>query len=231
MTAGVVRVGQTVRRPATAASPFVAALLDHLEAAGFPGSPRHLGWDEQGRDTLTYLDGEVPRWQRFADHQLIALASLVRQMHDATRPLAARLGEDEVVCHHDLGPHNTVLRDGIPAAFFDFDLAAPGDPLEDIAYMAWTWCISSKPTRGPVTGQAQQVALLAEEYGLTTEQRHRLPAAIQARMAVNDDFHRQRMENASSGEAAAAAELLAWTRQEATFIAAHIPVFAAALAG
>jgi aminoglycoside phosphotransferase (APT) family kinase protein len=126
-----------------------------------------------------------------------------------------------VVCHHDLGPHNTVLRDGIPVAFFDFDFAAPGDPLEDIAYLAWTWCISSKPSRGPVGGQAEQVAVLASSYGLTTEQRRRLPAAMQARMAVNDDFHRQRPKNA---------ELLAWTRQEATFIDDHLAAFAAALA-
>ncbi|WP_258564624.1 phosphotransferase, partial [Streptomyces himalayensis] len=26
----------------------------------------------------------------------------------------------------------------VPVAFIDFDTAAPGDPLEDLGYMAWT---------------------------------------------------------------------------------------------
>jgi hypothetical protein len=46
MTRGVVRVGDTVRRPATPASTYVAALLDLLEQRGFAGAPRYLGRDE-----------------------------------------------------------------------------------------------------------------------------------------------------------------------------------------
>ena len=62
----VVRVGETVRRPTGPWTPAVHALLDHLEAKGFPGSPRARGLDEQGREILTFLPGPngmyQPQW-------------------------------------------------------------------------------------------------------------------------------------------------------------------------
>ncbi|MGI5224335.1 hypothetical protein [Actinoallomurus sp. CA-142502] len=54
----VVRLGDTVRRPTHPWTPAVHALLGHLEQVGFPYSPRLLGTDEEGREVLTYLDGE-----------------------------------------------------------------------------------------------------------------------------------------------------------------------------
>jgi hypothetical protein len=40
----------------------VHALLRHLAAAGFDGAPRVLGIDAQGREVLSYLEGEVPAY-------------------------------------------------------------------------------------------------------------------------------------------------------------------------
>ena len=45
----VLRVGDTVRRPWRHTSRATAALLHHLEAAGFDGAPRFLGRDDEGR--------------------------------------------------------------------------------------------------------------------------------------------------------------------------------------
>lgn len=58
-TGGVVRVGETVRRPHHARSDYVHAVLEHLASVGFDGAPRLLGTDEQGREVLSYLAGEV----------------------------------------------------------------------------------------------------------------------------------------------------------------------------
>jgi hypothetical protein len=58
MTDGVVRVGDTVRRPPRYANLMRAVLL-HLERADFDAAPRWLGVDEQGRDVLSWLDGET----------------------------------------------------------------------------------------------------------------------------------------------------------------------------
>ena len=86
LTRGVTRVGDTVRRPASAASPFVARLLRHLESVGFDGCPRYLGGDRAGRDVFSYLPGEVPaKWRRFPDGSVAAAARLLRRFHDATR--------------------------------------------------------------------------------------------------------------------------------------------------
>ncbi|WP_336206987.1 hypothetical protein [Nonomuraea sp. LPB2021202275-12-8] len=54
----VVRIGDTVRRPVQPWTPAVHALLRHLQAVAFPYSPRVLGIDEEGREVLTYLEGD-----------------------------------------------------------------------------------------------------------------------------------------------------------------------------
>ncbi|MGW4802358.1 hypothetical protein ACWEPC_59100, partial [Nonomuraea sp. NPDC004297] len=43
VTEGVVRVGDTVRRPVGFNAPLVHALLRHLEEVSFAGAPRLLG--------------------------------------------------------------------------------------------------------------------------------------------------------------------------------------------
>jgi len=60
VTKGIVRVGDTVRRPPTFNSPFVHKLLEHLEASGFDAAPRSNGFDEFGRDVFLYIQGDVP---------------------------------------------------------------------------------------------------------------------------------------------------------------------------
>ena len=57
---GLVRVGSTVRRPRHSRSEFVDTLLGHLGAVVFSGAARPLGYDEQGRQVLTYIQGLVP---------------------------------------------------------------------------------------------------------------------------------------------------------------------------
>ncbi|MGR6321442.1 phosphotransferase [Micromonospora soli] len=230
LTAGVVRVGDTVRRPASPASRFVARLLTHLAKKGFDGCPQHLGWDQHGRDMLSFVPGHVPaRWQHFTDKQVGQAARLLRQLHDATRDLACVLG-GEVVCHHDPGPNNTVFRDGQPAAFIDFDFAAPGHPLEDLGYLAWAWCISSRPDRGPATEQARQVRTLADAYGLSPTDRGRLPAAIRERLHRNEAFWRDMVDDeTASVPRPRSAEILAWTQRELAHTEANQDTFVAAL--
>src|SRR4051812_18589494 len=96
VTDGVVRVGDTVRRPHQPQSIAVAGYLDHLERVGFAGSPRYLGRDEQGRDVLSYLDGKVagdPPEPWAADDDLLAsVAELLRDLHEASAGYAAERG-------------------------------------------------------------------------------------------------------------------------------------------
>ncbi|WP_050508442.1 hypothetical protein [Streptomyces rimosus] len=92
----VVRVGRTVRRPATPRSGFVRELLRHFERHGRPGAPRHLGSDEAGRDVRDYVEGHVV-WEPVqpkavhSDASLVRAARIVRRFHDLTAGTAPRL--------------------------------------------------------------------------------------------------------------------------------------------
>jgi len=138
-TPGVVRVGDTVRRPMKERSAFVHDVLRHLELRGFDRAPRFLGIDEKGRATLTYIAGTVPQQVGgFRKEQWLAAPRLLRLFHDATVDCELR-GECDVICHGDPAPDNYVLRDGMPFALIDFDGAHPGKREEDVGYAAWMW--------------------------------------------------------------------------------------------
>jgi hypothetical protein len=138
-TRGVVRVGDTVRRPLKDRSAFVHDLLRHLELRGFDRAPRFVGIDEKGRAMLTYISGTVPHQVGgFRKEQWLAAARLLRSFHDTTADSDLR-GAHEVVCHGDPAPGNFVLRDGMPFALIDFDQASPGTREREVGYAAWMW--------------------------------------------------------------------------------------------
>ncbi|MFD1936610.1 aminoglycoside phosphotransferase family protein [Nonomuraea mangrovi] len=231
ITPGVVRVADTVRRPATATSAFVAQLLTHLEQCQFAGAPRYLGRDEANREIFSYLPGWVPaKFRRWSDTQVASAGALLRSLHDATRN-SGLTGEHPVVCHHDPGPNNTVFRAGLPVAFIDFDTASPGDPLEDIGYMAWTWCISSKATAPPATAQAAQVRVLADAYGLTAARRADVLDAILDRQSRNARWWAERRTDPGSCPASPEqiTSRIAWSEREHAYTSTNRLVFAAAL--
>lgn len=232
LSLGVVRVGETVRRPATAASPFVAQLLRLLEQQGVAWAPRYFGQDEAGRDVLTFLPGSVPaRWRTFSDAQVARAARLLRELHDATRG-SELAGEHEVICHHDPGPNNAVFDERErPYAYIDFDFAAPGSALEDVGYLAWSWCIASKPERQPVRGQAAQVRLVADSYGLDHERRAQLVDAMLERQTRNERFWSGQLALVEPTRVTPEKmrEIMAWSRREHAFTTANRAVFEAAL--
>jgi hypothetical protein len=169
----VVRVGDTVRRPPSAA-PYVRDLLHHLERRDWPGAPRWLGLDDQGREVLSYIEGYVA-WEPEqlpgvrSERSLVAVARLIRQFHDLTA--GTELARDqEVACHNDLSPRNTVYRDlgaGLrPVAFIDWDLAAPGARVHDVAHVCWQY-VGLGPGAN-VERAGRLVGLVADAYGLDT---------------------------------------------------------------
>ena len=168
VTAGVVRVGATVRRPPGPHSEFVGALLRALRLAGFEGAPAPRGRDRQGRDIFDFIEGEVPcDLQAHSDATLRSAAALIRRYHDATAallgPAASALGL-EVVCHNDLSPCNAVFREGEPVALIDFDAAAPGSRAYDLGYATWMW-LDLGSDAVSAEDQARRLKLFAEAYG------------------------------------------------------------------
>jgi hypothetical protein len=166
ITAGVVRIDDTVRRPIRGDRSDVHALLRHLEARGFDGAPRFLGIDEQGREILSYLPGEVPPdLAHYDDAQLAAAAVLLRRFHDATADFELILrARAEVMCHNDWGGHNAVFRDGMPYGIIDFDTIAPGLRLWDLGYSAFSW-LDLGNTDYSGDEQVRRLSVFAEGYG------------------------------------------------------------------
>ncbi|WP_138444373.1 phosphotransferase [Sinomonas susongensis] len=206
VTEGVVRVGDTVRRPIGPHSPLVHAILRHLEQRGFDGAPRFLGIDDQGRETLTFVEGEVanrphPEWLA-NENRLVSLARLVRRLDDAMvgfAPSSAMLQavaapeipgmpaappeEPQFVGHLDITPENVVFRDGEAVALIDFDLAKPATRVDEVFNLCMWWApfAPDEDRSDPLKGvdAVARTRLIADAYGLAPEARERLvPTAL-----------------------------------------------------
>ena len=230
ITSGVVRVGNTVRRPRKPVSSSVSLLLRHFEMKGCSAVPRYLGTDEQGRDMFTYIPGSVGKWQFYSDDTIRLAGRLLRAFHDATTGSELLLGKP-VMCHHDPGPNNFVFQGSRPIAFIDFDMIAPGERLEDLGYMAWSWCISANENRQPVETQATQVGILASAYGIDAVERRSLFDSILDRQARNIQFWLERKERSDAeGDLRKIDEMIEWTRKEQAYTIANTREFRRALA-
>ena len=98
------------------------------------------------------------------DEQLADAARLLRRYHDATAG-SALAGVEEVVCHNDISPVNTVFVDGRPTALFDFDMARPGPRIRDVSYGMFLW-LNLGWDGPPPEEQRRRIRLWCDSYGL-----------------------------------------------------------------
>jgi hypothetical protein len=144
----VVRIGETVRRPVQPWTPTVHALLRHLADAGFAYAPQPLGIDDEGREVLTYIEGDSgpSGWAKVGDDRSLRnFARLLRDYHDACKSFspppgaswsthAGNTGDNAVICHGDFGPWNVVWQGIQPVGTIDWDFARPAPRMHDVAY-------------------------------------------------------------------------------------------------
>jgi len=226
VTEGLVRVGDTVRRPVGPHSPLVHALLTHLESVGFDGAPRFLGIDGSGREVLSYIDGEVagrPRPSWIADEtRLASVGRLVRAYDDAAAsftpppdvPLDTVSAEPpgippapayppELIGHVDITPENVVFRNGRAYALIDFDLAKPATRADEMFNAILWWAPLSDPRDvDPLLRDVdvpRRARILADAYGLSGTDRERIieVAALRNRRAWH--LMKQRAETQGGG--------------------------------
>lgn len=185
----VVRIGTTVRKPASDATAGIEAVLEHLSRVGFDGAPRTLGRDDRGRHVLEYIPGrlaDVP--PAFSRDELRRLGGMVRELHDAMasfRPPADAAWDvvipdptgGDLICHNDLAPWNLVI-DGDRWVFIDWDGAGPGSRLWDLGYVAHGF-VPLLPN-GDVATDAPRLRALADGYGLDERERREFPGLIAA---------------------------------------------------
>ena len=203
----VVRVGETVRRPLSDRAPAVHALLRHFEAVGFDGAPRVLGIDKNGREILSYVDGE-PALQPApgGDEVVEGLGVLLRTMHDAQQGFTLPAGvswpvgpvavtPDSVVCHNDLFWPNVIFREGVPSALVDWDLAAPRPRVYDVASAASFWAplwpdAKAREWGLPTDRRGARLRRLCNSYGLGPEERGTLLDVVSHRNEIAYETHR-----------------------------------------
>jgi hypothetical protein len=211
LTPGIVRVGSTVRRSSKGNAAFVHDLLVFLEDQGFPLAPRYLGMDEQGREILSYLEGAI--WpdsgSGLSDELLEQAARAIRRYHDATAGSPLAQGH-EIVAHHELGPHNTIFQGGHLVGFIDWDDAAPGTRLRDLANAIYNYVDVGHWSNQEANEQARRISLMCVAYGWND------PIAI-----INDfeaDVQQALRNHEQAGRAGAIkifAEEVSWMRQRA----------------
>lgn len=143
------------------------------------------------------VNGDVPlspypAWSQ-SDTALASITRLLGGLHDAARrfdpqgltwneALADSAG-GTLVCHNDVELSNVVFRDGTAVALIDFEFAAPGRPVYDLAQLARLcvpveddfdqarvgWRPADRPAR---------LRLVADAYGLDRAGRAELLAAM-----------------------------------------------------
>ena len=176
---GVWKVGRTVRRPTGAWTPAVHEYLAWLDGEGFGGIPKVSGIDPDGREIVSYIEGRgVPIDDEVVlDKVLVEAVTWLREFHDiaedfapdgprvwrqtGSEPVACEV--DQVICHNDPGAYNWIVQSGHFVAMIDWDLAGPGDPIEDLAFMCWTAIPLYRPIEAGEV--ARRIDLVVDAYG------------------------------------------------------------------
>lgn len=216
------------------------ALLQHLEAVGFPGTPRLLGIDAQGREVLTFVEGEAvlppyPAWG-LTDESLVSVANLLRDFHDATVgfigetyewsvQLPRPFRDGRVISHNDPNLDNVIFRNGRAVALIDFDLSAPGARVWDIACAARLWAPlrSDADIHDARRGHSlTRFRMFVDAYGVDDDDRAQIVDAVATTHAWCYDVVTDGAEGGNTsfaeywqaGGAARAARTQAWFKQE-----------------
>ncbi|WP_149826851.1 phosphotransferase [Streptomyces tailanensis] len=250
----VFRQGSVVDRPAPRTAPALHTHLRALRRHGFEGAPLPVRLTSDGREQLTFVPGEValppfPSWA-LTEPALASVGKLLRRLHEASAavPVDTRadwprdLADPEggtLLCHNDVCPDNVVFRDGRAVTLIDFDLAAPGRPLWDVAMAARYWIPMLDPASaaalypgGPLDVPLR-LRVLADSYGLSARERVELPHVVEqatevcrsfvaARVAEGDTVYRRML--AERGGWDRWARIQRWlTRERRTFTAVLQP--------
>jgi hypothetical protein len=208
----VSRVGDAVLRPATQYTPSTQRLIRDVRAQGFEGVPEPLDAAPDGRERWAFVSGDVasppyPEWVQ-ADSALVSVAALLRRFHDAAAVVsidgpwnggvADPTGHADVVCHNDVCFDNVVFRDGTAVALLDWEFAAPGRRVYDLAQMA-RMCVpltddeSEQQLGWESPNKPERLRLVCDSYGLADDDRRALVGAIGDAIRVHGDFVQHRV--------------------------------------
>ena len=202
-TTGATLIGNVVHKPARPWTPTVHAVLRHLEDAGFDGAPRALGFDDQGREMITYLNGEAiggrtpwPGWAS-ADSMLIQVGQWLRRVHDLTVDFIPPADQQwftgrtmqpgQIIGHQDAAPYNAVVDGDRLVGFYDWDIAGPSSREWDLAFTALSWVPLASPdapsSSHDIDERSRRLHLLLDAYRYDGD-RHVFRAVVPERARI-----------------------------------------------
>jgi len=173
-------------------SAAIHALLCHLEAVGFRGAPRSFGWDSQGRHLVEWVNGIRADNPTAPDAALDPerIGAFMREMHDALASFVPPQGVEwfqglpgpgaEMIIHQDISPSNIVVTPDGRLVAIDWDAAAPGTRLWDLAHAAHAFAPLARGGLDAAVA-ADRLARFADGYGLSEAQRAELLPLLAAR--------------------------------------------------
>ncbi|MER7461249.1 phosphotransferase [Micromonospora sp. NPDC126480] len=238
VTMGVVRVGDTVRRPVGPWTESVDALLSHLHAVGFNAAPRPLGRDEKGRQVLEYVPGQLGADSgTYSPPELSSIGRMLAELHEALASFAPPPSavwnqaippdREEIICHNDVAPWNLVKSPVRGWVLIDWDFAAPGSRLWDIAYAAQS--MAGLRADRPVSESAARLRAIVDGYVLDEVSRSALAVMLGRRARAMYDLLREGHEQQRQPWARIWNEDGPYWLRTAEYLDAHTYVWNAAL--
>jgi hypothetical protein len=211
----VVRDGDHVLRPSNPHTPTIHAFLRFLREEGFGAASVPVGVDPDGRERLVFIDGDVafppyPAWAQ-SDMALATAAALIRRLHDVStrftpppgatwsREMADPLGDGPVICHNDVCLENLVYRDQVAVGLLDFDYAAPGRRVHDLASFARMNVPMDADEDAVLLGRTppfdpfRRLRIVADAYGLPSDRGELLDALAEG-IARGGEFLQRRLD-------------------------------------
>lgn len=214
----VVRSGPHVLRPSNPHSVSIHRALSDLREAGFHGASNPVRIDPDGRERLEFVAGAVPLppypdWAR-SDAALASVTQLIKGLHDASTALdfagntwsdeMADTGGGPVLCHNDVCLENVVFEQGQAIALIDFDFAAPGRRVFDLASFARMCVPIDDDINAARLGWTKadlpaRLRLVADTYGLDDSQRADLVRLLSKSIEMAGEFVRRKVDAGDPG--------------------------------
>jgi Phosphotransferase enzyme family len=194
----VTRDGDHVLRPSNPHTATIHAFLRFLRQEGFEAASHPIGVDADGRERLELIAGDVavppyPAWAQ-RDLALATTAALIRRLHDVSarfvpppnaswsHEMSDVAGDGPVICHNDVCLENVVHRNGVAVGLLDFDFAAPGRRVHDLACFARMNVPMDTTDDAVLLGWSprfdpfRRLRVVADAYGLAPDRRELLDA-------------------------------------------------------
>ena len=187
--------------------------LRKIRSTGFEGAPLPVDVLADGRERLIFIEGDVPlppfpAWAQ-ADDTLASIVVLLRSFHDASSQVPVRFGTwsgeladpagGSMICHNDVCLENVVFRAERAIGLLDFDFAAPGRPIFDLAAFA-RMCVPIDDDLNAgrlgfeVVDRPVRLRLVADTYGLDASGRQELIQHLDRSMRSGGAFVQRRVD-------------------------------------